>query len=152
MTAPITAARAFMRVLRAEGVDTVFVLTGGHILGFMDAAVQEGMGLIDVRHEEAAAHAADAYARLTGRVGVAMVTAGPGATNAVTGVAAAGHAASPLLLIVGRHPEHEDGRGGLQEMDHGPLFQGIAGHFQWLVWDAAEPRGFQLSKGLTISF
>ncbi|HSG78130.1 MAG TPA: thiamine pyrophosphate-dependent enzyme, partial [Acidimicrobiia bacterium] len=82
--------------------------------------------LIDVRHEEAAAHAADAYARLTGRVGVAMVTAGPGATNAVTGVAAAGHAASPLLLIVGRHPEHEDGRGGLQEMDHGPLFQGIA--------------------------
>jgi acetolactate synthase-1/2/3 large subunit len=134
----ITAARAFVRVLKAEGVDTVFLLTGGHILGFMDAAVQEGMRLVDVRHEEAAAHAADAYARLTGRVGVAMVTAGPGATNAVTGVAAAWHAASPLLLIVGRHPEHEDLRGGLQEMEHGPLFQGIS---KW-TYTARDPERF----------
>ena len=122
----ITAARAFIRVLKAEGVDTIFLLTGGHILGFMDAAVQEGIRLVDVRHEEAAAHAADAYARLTGRIGVAAVTAGPGATNAVTGVAAAWHAASPVILIVGRHPDHEDMRGGLQEMEHGPLFQGIS--------------------------
>ncbi|NIR40077.1 MAG: acetolactate synthase, partial [Actinobacteria bacterium] len=103
-----------------------FLLTGGHIVGFIDAAVQEGMRLIDVRHEEAAAHAADAYARLTGKPGVAFVTAGPGATNAVTGVAAAWHAGSPLVLVVGRHPEFQDQRGALQEMDHRPIFQGIS--------------------------
>ncbi|MDX1690442.1 MAG: thiamine pyrophosphate-binding protein [Acidimicrobiia bacterium] len=138
MADKITAARAFVRVLKAEGVDTIFVLTGGHILGFMDAAVQEGIRLVDVRHEEAAAHAADAYARLTGRVGVAAVTAGPGATNAVTGVAAAWHAASPIVLIVGRHPEHEDLRGGLQEMEHAPLFSGIS---KW-TYTARDPERY----------
>ena len=134
----ITAARAFIRVLKAEGVDTIFMLTGGHILGLMDAAVQEGIRLVDVRHEEAAAHAADAYGRLTGRPGVAAVTAGPGATNAVTGVAAAWHAASPLILLVGRHPDHEELRGGLQEMDHGPLFQGIS---KW-TYTARDPERY----------
>ena len=87
--AKISAAQAMVRVLRGEGVDTVFTLTGGHILPLLDAAVVEGLRVIDVRHEQAAAHAADAYARLTGRLGVAVVTAGPGATDAVTGIAAA---------------------------------------------------------------
>lgn len=122
----ITAARALVRVLRAEGVDTLFTLTGGHILPLLDAAVVEGMRVVDVRHEQAAAHAADASARLTGRLGVAAVTAGPGATDAVTGIAAAWNAASPVLLLVGRHPTHEELRGGLQEMDHRPLFEGIS--------------------------
>lgn len=120
-----TAAQTLIRALVREGVDTLFTLTGGHILPLLDACVAEGVRLVDVRHEQAAAHAADAYARLTGRLGVAAVTAGPGATDAVTGVAAAWNAASPILLLVGRHPQHEDLRGGLQEMEHPPIFERI---------------------------
>jgi acetolactate synthase-1/2/3 large subunit len=122
----ITGAQSLVRTLKAEGVDTIFTLTGGHILPILDACVIEGIRVIDVRHEQAAAHAADAYARVTGRLGVAAVTAGPGATGTVTAVAAAFNAASPVLLLVGGHPSHEDLRGGLQEMDHPPLFDGIA--------------------------
>jgi acetolactate synthase-1/2/3 large subunit len=121
-----TGAQSLVRTLRAEGVDTVFTLTGGHILPILDACVVEGVRVIDVRHEQAAAHAADAHARLTGRLGVAAVTAGPGATGTVTAIATAFNAASPVLLLVGGHPSHEDLRGGLQEMDHPPLFDGIA--------------------------
>jgi acetolactate synthase-1/2/3 large subunit len=131
----ITAARALVRVLQGEGVDTVYTLTGGHILPIIDACVTEGVRLVDVRHEQAAAHAADAHARLTGRLGVAVVTAGPGATDAVTGVAAAWHASSPMMLLVGRHPTYEHLRGGLQEMDHPPLFAGIT---KWAA-TAADP-------------
>lgn len=123
--AKVTAASSLVSVLEAEGVDTVFTLTGGHILPLLDACAAAGLRIVDVRHEQAAAHAADAYARLTGRLGVAMVTAGPGATGAVTGVATAWNASSPVLLLVGRHPRFEELRGGLQEMDHPPLFQGI---------------------------
>ncbi len=67
----ITAAQSLVRVLQAEGVDTLFTLTGGHILPLIDAFVVAGVRVIDVRHEQAAAHAADAYSRLTGRLGVA---------------------------------------------------------------------------------
>ena len=121
----ITAAQSLVRVLEAEGVDTLFTLTGGHILPLIDACVVAGIDVVDVRHEQAAAHAADAYARLTGRLGVAAVTAGPGATGAVTGIATAWNASSPVLLLVGRHPRFEELRGGLQEMDHPPLFDAI---------------------------
>lgn len=121
----ITAAQSLVRVLEAERVDTLFTLTGGHILPLIDACVVAGVRVVDVRHEQAAAHAADAYARLTGRLGVAAVTAGPGATGAVTGIAAAWGASSPVLLLVGRHPRFEELRGGLQEMNHPPLFDGI---------------------------
>jgi len=117
--------RVVARALRAEGVDTVFMLTGGHVLPVVDGCVLEGMRVVDVRHEQAAAHAADAYARLTGRLGVAVVTAGPGVTDAVTGVANAWFANSPMLLIGGRHLTKEDLRGGLQEMDHPRLFRSI---------------------------
>ncbi len=122
----ITAAQSLVRVLQAEGVDTIFTLTGGHILPLIDACVVAGIRVVDVRHEQAAAHAADAYARLTGRLGVAAVTAGPGATGAVSGIATAWNASSPMLLLVGRHPRFEELRGGLQEMDHPPLFDSIA--------------------------
>ena len=123
--AKIQAGRALARSLKAEGVDTVFMLTGGHILAIIDGCVQEGIRVVDVRHEQAAAHAADAYARLTGRLGVAIVTAGPGVTDALTGIANAAYANSPVLLIGGRHLTNEDLRGGLQEMDHPRLFHSI---------------------------
>ncbi len=123
--AKIHGGQAVARALRAEGVDTVFMLTGGHVLPIIDGCVTEGMTIVDVRHEQAAAHAADAYARLTGRLGVAIVTAGPGVTDAITGVANAYFANSPMLLIGGRHQESENLRGGLQELDHPKLFHSI---------------------------
>ena len=123
--AKIHGGRAVARALRAEGVDTVFVLTGGHILPMIDGCVGEGIRVVDVRHEQAAAHAADAYARVTGRLGVVFATAGPGVTDTVTGIANAWFANSPVLLIGGRHLSTEDLRGGLQEMDHPRMFHSI---------------------------
>lgn len=123
--AKIHGGRVIARALRSEGVDAVFMLTGGHILPIIDGCVEEGITVVDMRHEQAAAHAADAYARITGRLGVAVVTAGPGVTDALTGVANAWFAGSPMLLIGGRHLTREDLRGGLQEMDHPRLFRSI---------------------------
>lgn len=123
--AKIHGGQVVARALRREGVDTVFMLTGGHVLPMIDGCVAEGIKVVDMRHEQAAAHAADAYARLTGKLGVAIVTAGPGVTDAVTGVANAYFANSPMLLIGGRHQESENLRGGLQEMDHPKLFGSI---------------------------
>ncbi|HEX9890157.1 MAG TPA: thiamine pyrophosphate-binding protein [Nitriliruptorales bacterium] len=107
--------QALARQLRAEGVDTVFTLTGGHISALYDGCVDEGIRVVDVRHEQAAAHAADAYARLTLRPGVAAVTAGPGLTDAITGAANAYYANSPMVLLAGRNPLGLEGMGALQD-------------------------------------
>lgn len=123
--AHIHGGRVIARALRNEGVDTLFTITGGHILPILDGCVEEGIRIVDVRHEQAAAHAAEAYGRLTGRLGVAAVTAGPGVTDAVTGVANAHFAGTPMLLLGGRHLLRQELKGGLQEMDHQPLFEGI---------------------------
>src|SRR5438876_5577931 len=93
--ADLTGGRLVARVLKQAGVGHVFTLCGGHILPIYDGCLDEGVSVVDVRHEQAAAHAADAYARLTRNVGVALVTAGPGVTDAVTGVANALSARSP---------------------------------------------------------
>jgi thiamine pyrophosphate-dependent acetolactate synthase large subunit-like protein len=113
------------RALAAEGVDTIFTLSGGHIVAILDGCVQEGIRIVDVRHEQAAAHAAEAYTRLTGKLGVAVVTAGPGVTDAITAIATAWFARTPMLLIGGRHFIRQELKGGLQEMNHPLLFQGI---------------------------
>lgn len=113
------------RALKAEGVDTVFTLTGGHIVPILDGCVQEGIGIVDVRHEQAAAHAAEAYGRLTGKLGVAAVTAGPGVTDTVTAVANAYYANTPMLVLGGRHMVRQELMGGLQEMDHVSIFRSI---------------------------
>lgn len=113
------------RALKAEGVDTIFTLTGGHIVPILDGCVQEGIAVVDVRHEQAAAHAAEAYTRLTGRLGVAAVTAGPGVTDAMTGVANAFYSHTPMLLLGGRHLTRQEMMGGLQEMDHPRMFHSV---------------------------
>ncbi len=123
--AKIHGGQVIARALKREGVDTVFMLTGGHVLPIIDGCVLEGIQVVDVRHEQAAAHAADAYARLTGKLGVAIVTAGPGVTDALTGVANAYFANTPMLVLGGRHLSKENLKGGLQEMDHPKLFQSI---------------------------
>ncbi len=124
------------RALRAEGVDTIFTLTGGHIVPILDGCVLEGIEVVDVRHEETAAHAAEAYTRLTGKLGVAAVTAGPGVTNTMTGVMNAHYSSTPMLVIGGRHPVRQEYTGGLQEMDHPRLFGSIT-RFSDTVWETA---------------
>ncbi|KAA5834622.1 acetolactate synthase [Saccharopolyspora hirsuta] len=106
------------KALRAEGVDTIFTLCGGHIIDIYDGCVDEGIEVIDVRHEQVAAHAADGYARITGRPGCAVVTAGPGTTDAVTGVANAFRAESPMLLIGGQGALSQHKMGSLQDLPH----------------------------------
>jgi acetolactate synthase-1/2/3 large subunit len=115
--AELTGGELVARVLKQAGVGHVFTLCGGHVLPIYDGCLSEGIRVVDVRHEQAAAHAADAYARLTRNAGVAVVTAGPGVTDAVTGVANAHAARSPLVLIGGAAPLGLRGLGALQEME-----------------------------------
>lgn len=117
--------RLVARMLRREGVGTVFTLSGLHVAPIYAGCVDEGIRVVDTRHEQAAAHAADAWARLTRGVGVAIVTAGPGVTDAVTGVANAWAASVPLVLLGGAAPTFNQGRGSLQEMPQTQLFAGI---------------------------
>ena len=112
-------------VLKREGVEHLFTLSGGHIAPIYDGCVDEGIRVVDFRHEQAAAHAADGWARVTGRLGVAAVTAGPGVTDAVTGIANAYYADSPMLTVAGKSPLAELRRGSLQEMDHVSLVRSI---------------------------
>lgn len=123
--ATLTGGQLVARMIRKEGVSTVFTLSGLHIAPIYAGLVEEGIRIVDTRHEQAAAHAADAWARLTRGMGVALVTAGPGVTDAVTGVANAWAANVPLLLIGGAAPTFNQGRGSLQEMPQTQLFAGI---------------------------
>src|SRR5512132_3852914 len=131
------------RTLKQAGVGHIFTLCGGHILPIYDGCVTEGIRVIDVRHEQVAAHAADAYARITRNVGVAIVTAGPGVTDAITGVANAHAARSPLLLIGGAAPLGLRGLGALQEMEQVALLRPITKG----AWSVAETR--QIPEVLT---
>ncbi|MGH3385263.1 MAG: thiamine pyrophosphate-binding protein [Nocardioidaceae bacterium] len=106
------------KALKAEGVDVIFTLCGGHIIDIYDGCVDEGIDVVDVRHEQVAAHAADGYSRITGRPGCAVVTAGPGTTDAVTGVANAFRAESPMLLIGGQGALSQHKMGSLQDLPH----------------------------------
>src|SRR5213593_2444162 len=113
------------RALKNEGVDTIFTLCGGHIIDIYDGCVDEGIRIVDVRHEQAAAHAADAWTRLTGVPGCAVVTAGPGTTDTVTAVANAWRAQTPMLVIGGQGALKQTYMGSLQELDHVSLMKPI---------------------------
>jgi acetolactate synthase I/II/III large subunit len=113
------------KALRAEGVDTIFTLCGGHIIDIYDGCLDEGIRIIDVRHEQTAAHAADGYARQTGRLGCVVTTAGPGCTNAVTGIATAFRSESPVLHIGGQSALGQWKMGGLQDLPHVDMMRPI---------------------------
>ena len=113
------------KALKAEGVDVIFTLCGGHIIDIYDGCVDEGIKIIDVRHEQVAAHAADGYARVHRRPGCAVVTAGPGTTDAVTGVANAFRAESPMLLIGGQGALDQHRMGSLQDLPHVDIMKPI---------------------------
>jgi acetolactate synthase-1/2/3 large subunit len=106
------------KALKNEGVDTIFTLCGGHIIDIYDGCIDEGIRIIDVRHEQTAAHAADGYARQTGKLGCVVTTAGPGCTNAVTGVATAFRSESPILHIGGQSSLTQHKMGSLQDLPH----------------------------------
>jgi acetolactate synthase-1/2/3 large subunit len=141
--ADLTGGRLVARTLKQAGVGHVFTLCGGHILPIYDGCVSEGLQVVDMRHEQACAHAGDAYARLTRNIGVAVVTAGPGVTDAVTGVANAYSARSPLLLIGGAAPVGLRGLGALQETEQVALLRPITKG----SWTVAETR--QIPEVLT---
>ncbi len=105
------------RSLAQARVGPIFTLSGNQILPVYDAGIDAGFRFIDGRHESAVAHMADAWGRLTGRPGVCLVTAGPGHTNALTGLLTAQLAESPMLLLSGGSPIGQEGRGAFQEID-----------------------------------
>ena len=106
------------KALKNEGVDTIFTLCGGHIIDIYDGCIDEGIRIVDVRHEQVAAHAADGYARQTGKLGCVVTTAGPGCTNAVTGIATALRSESPILHIGGQSSLSQHKMGSLQDLPH----------------------------------
>ena len=106
------------KALKNEGVDTIFTLCGGHIIDIYDGCLDEGIRIVDVRHEQTAAHAADGYARQTGKLGCVVTTAGPGCTNAMTGIATAFRSESPVLHIGGQSSLMQHKMGSLQDLPH----------------------------------
>ncbi len=129
MKAPVitrdSSAGVIARFLKARGVDRVFTLCGGHIMPILVRADAEGIRIIDVRDERAAVHMAQAHAELTGNLGVALVTGGPGVTNAITGIANAHVSRASVLVLSGVPPRPQENRGALQDMVHTDLVRSI---------------------------
>ncbi|MDI1459615.1 acetolactate synthase [Catellatospora sp. KI3] len=117
-----------LAALRAAGVGELFTLSGGHVFPLYDAAHTSGFPLYDVRHEQTAVFAAEAVAKLRRRPGVAVLTAGPGVTNGVSGLTSAFFNAAPVLVLGGRAPQFRWGSGSLQEIDHLPIVRSVTKH------------------------
>src|SRR5438552_1454491 len=111
--------------LRGHDVDTLFTLSGGHLFPLYDGRVKTGIRLVDTRHEQTATFAAEGWAKVTRRPGVAALTAGPGVTNGVSAITSAYMNGSPVLVIGGRAPNARWGAGSLQELDHLPIVAAI---------------------------
>jgi len=109
------------RRLKAHGITTLFTLSGGHLFSIYDGCRAEGIDIVDVRHEQTAAFAAEGWAKVTRRPGVAALTAGPGVTNGISAIASAQQNHSPMLILGGRAPAVRWGQGSLQEIDHLPF-------------------------------
>ena len=118
LTEELSGAEITLRCLQLEGVEYIFGYPGGAVLPLYDEIFkQDKIKHILVRHEQAAVHAADAYARSNGKVGVALVTSGPGVTNAVTGIATAHMDSIPMVIVTGQVPTHAIGLDAFQEVD-----------------------------------
>ncbi len=113
--------RLVAKRLRAHGVTKLFTLSGGHLFSIYDGCRAEGIDIVDVRHEQSAAFAAEGWAKVTRTVGVCALTAGPGITNGMSAIASAGQNQSPVLVLGGRAPQFRWGQGSLQEIDHVPF-------------------------------
>ena len=113
--------RLVAKRLRAAGVSKLFSLSGGHLFSIYDGCREEGIDIVDVRHEQSAAFAAEGWAKATRRIGVCALTAGPGVTNGMSALASAQANGSPMLVLGGRAPAGRWGMGSLQEIDHVPF-------------------------------
>jgi acetolactate synthase-1/2/3 large subunit len=133
----VNGARALIKCLELEGVDTLFGYPGGQIIPFYDELYDSKLRHILVRHEQAAAHAADGYARVTGKPGVCVSTSGPGATNLVTGIATAYMDSVPIIALTGQVPRSLIGNDAFQEANITGITQPITKH-NYLVQDVNE--------------
>ncbi len=141
------AGKLAVAVAQAHGVETMFTLSGAHVFPMYDGAVDplppgEPMRLVDVRHEQTAAFAAEATGKLTRVPGLAVLTAGPGVTNGVSAIAQAQFAGSPMVVVGGRAPQSRWGSGALQEIDHLPIVAPVAKHAATLMTADAVASGF----------
>lgn len=132
--------------LAKEGVTHVFTLCGGHIQHIYDGCLDHGIRVVDTRHEQAAGHMAEGWARATGKPGIALVTAGPGVTDAVTAAANAWRGQTPMILIGGQGPRFFAGMGSLQEMDHVSLLRSIT------KWSATVPETRRIPEFMAWAF
>src|SRR6476660_5219328 len=115
--------RLVARRLKAHGVSRLFTLSGGHLFSIYDGCREEGIEIVDVRHEQSAVFAAEGFAKATRTVAAAALTAGPGVTNGVSAIAGAQANRTPLCILGGRAPEMRWGSGSLQEFDHVPVVE-----------------------------
>jgi acetolactate synthase I/II/III large subunit len=115
--------RLVARRLKAHGVSRLFTLSGGHLFSIYDGCRAEGIEIVDVRHEQTAAFAAEGWAKVTREVGVCALTAGPGVTNGISAIAGAQANHSPIVVLGGRAPAGRWGQGSLQEIDHVPFMR-----------------------------
>src|SRR5580693_5579498 len=113
--------RLVARRLKAHGVSRLFTLSGGHLFSIYDGCREEGIDIVDVRHESTAAFAAEGWAKVTREPGVCALTAGPGVTNGMSAMASAQANHSPMVVLGGRAPALHWGQGSLQEIDHVPF-------------------------------
>jgi acetolactate synthase I/II/III large subunit len=113
--------RLIARRLKAHGVSRLFTLSGGHLFSIYDGCREEGIEIVDVRHESTAAFAAEGWAKVTREPGVCALTAGPGVTNGMSAIASAQANHSPVVVLGGRAPAMRWGQGSLQEIDHVPF-------------------------------
>jgi acetolactate synthase-1/2/3 large subunit len=146
MAQMIHGGRLVARALKAEQVECLFTLCGGHIQAIYDGCLDEGIRVVDTRHEQSAGHAADGWARATGRPGVCAVTAGPGVTDVVTALANAQRAGVPLVCFGGAGPRVFNHMGSLQDMDHLELVKPVT------KWAARVEETRRLAEYVSIAF
>ncbi len=139
------------RAIKAEGIDHVFTLCGGHVQMIYDGCLDNGIRVVDTRHEQSAGHAADGWARVTGKPGVAIVTAGPGVTDVVTAAANAQRAQVPMVIMGGQGsrtygPFGGQDRGSLQDMNHVELMRAVT------KWSVSVPETRRLADYVQSAF
>src|SRR5229473_1247386 len=138
--------RLVAQALKRHGASHLFTLCGGHIQAIYDGCLDDGIQVVDVRHEQTAGHAADGYARVTGKPGVCAVTAGPGVTDVVTAVANAQRAGVPMIVIGGAGPRALQDMGSLQDMNHVELMRPIT------KWSVSVPSADRLAEYVSMAF
>jgi acetolactate synthase-1/2/3 large subunit len=138
-----------LATLKAFGVTEMFTLSGAHVFPLYDAAQRTDVRLVDVRHEQSAVFAAEAVAKLQRRAALAVLTAGPGVTNGISGLTSAHFNGSPVVVLGGRAPQFRWGSGSLQEVDHLPLVRPVTKHAETIV--ATEDIPAKVHEAVTIA-